>query len=151
MININYIFKDYYEILEVHRTASIEVIDKAYRTLALKHHPDKNPCSFTVSEEKMKNINEAYEVLGNDFIRQQYNQKYDIHHSYNKSNNGESYKYKENTTEEDSSYKKAKYNDDNESNHNKDVEPNSKVGKIVLVYFLILFIIIWYNYVVNWI
>ena len=51
--------KDYHKILEVSKTASLEEIKKAYKKLALKYHPDKNPNS----EEKFKEINEAYEFL----------------------------------------------------------------------------------------
>ena len=57
-------FKDYYIILEISKTASTAEIKKAYRRLALIHHPDKNQGDKT-SEEKFKLINEAYEVLTN--------------------------------------------------------------------------------------
>jgi len=54
---------DYYNILEVDKTASESEIKKAYRKLALKWHPDKNPNNKAAAEEKFKNISEAYEVL----------------------------------------------------------------------------------------
>ncbi|MEK6837784.1 MAG: DnaJ domain-containing protein, partial [Nanoarchaeota archaeon] len=54
--------KDYYEILGVPRTASIEEIKKAYRKLAKKHHPDLNKSHDAT--EKFKEINEAASVLG---------------------------------------------------------------------------------------
>jgi len=63
--------KNYYEILEVDRNASKEVIEKAYRTLAKKYHPDLK--STTYSQERMQKINEAYEVLSSDFKRKEYN------------------------------------------------------------------------------
>jgi preprotein translocase subunit Sec63 len=59
--------KDYYKILGVGRTVGIEKIKKAYRELALKHHPDKyqNASESKKKEQKkiMKDINEAYDVL----------------------------------------------------------------------------------------
>lgn len=62
--------KNYYEILEVDKNASKEVIEKAYRTLAKKYHPDLR--SSTYSQERMMKINEAYEILSNDFKRKEY-------------------------------------------------------------------------------
>jgi curved DNA-binding protein len=55
-------FKDYYKILGVDKKASMDEIKKAYRKLALKYHPDKNP-NNKAAEEKFKEINEANEVL----------------------------------------------------------------------------------------
>ncbi len=54
--------KDYYELLGVNRNASIDEIKKAYKKLALKYHPDKNP-NNKEAEEKFKEITAAYEVL----------------------------------------------------------------------------------------
>lgn len=63
--------KDYYDILGVSKTASEEDIKKAYRKLALRHHPDKNPENKT-SEEKFKEAAEAYEVLSSPDRRKIY-------------------------------------------------------------------------------
>jgi molecular chaperone DnaJ len=63
--------KDYYKILEVEENASDEDIKKSYRNLSKRFHPDVNPDGA----EKFKEINEAYEVLGNGEKRQQYNQR----------------------------------------------------------------------------
>lgn len=67
--------KNYYEILEVSQNASSEVIEKAYKTLAKKYHPDLQPdeASKKESENKMKEINEAYEILSNEEKRKIYN------------------------------------------------------------------------------
>lgn len=64
--------KDYYAILGVSRDADLETIKRAYRKLALKYHPDKNP-GDKAAEERFKEINEAYEVLSDPQKRQQYN------------------------------------------------------------------------------
>ncbi len=63
--------RDYYEILGVPRSASIDEIKKAYRKLAMQYHPDRNPNS-KAAEEKFKEINEAYEVLSNEEKRARY-------------------------------------------------------------------------------
>ncbi|MDR2927113.1 MAG: molecular chaperone DnaJ [Cytophagaceae bacterium] len=63
--------KDYYEILEVAKTASAEEIKKAYRKKAILYHPDKNP-GDKEAEEKFKEAAEAYEVLSNAEKRQRY-------------------------------------------------------------------------------
>lgn len=54
---------DYYQVLGVQREASADDIKKAYRKLALKWHPDKNPDNKTEAEKKFKELSEAYEVL----------------------------------------------------------------------------------------
>ena len=68
--------KNYYEILEVDKNASQEVIEKAYRALAKKYHPDlqQGPKQQEYAG-KMKIINQAYDVLSNDVKRQEYNQR----------------------------------------------------------------------------
>ena len=63
--------KDYYKILGVSENASISEIKKSYRELAKKYHPDKNSGDKN-AEEKFKEINEAYEVLGNPEKKAQY-------------------------------------------------------------------------------
>jgi len=65
--------KDYYELLGVSRQASQEEIKKAYRKLAMKYHPDRNP-GDKQAEEKFKEISEAYEVLSDEQKRKQYDQ-----------------------------------------------------------------------------
>jgi len=64
--------KDYYQILGVSRKATQEEIKKAYRNMAMKYHPDRNPGSEKEANEKFKEINEAYEILGDPEKRKQY-------------------------------------------------------------------------------
>ena len=66
-------YKDYYKILGVDKKATQAEIKKAYRTLAVKHHPDKNPGNKE-SEEKFKTINEANEVLSDPDKRKKYDE-----------------------------------------------------------------------------
>src|SRR5210317_1241993 len=55
--------RDYYEVLGVSKSASADEIKKAYRRLAMKHHPDRNKDDGAASEKKFKEAKEAYEVL----------------------------------------------------------------------------------------
>jgi len=64
--------EDYYQVLGVDKKASADEIKKAYRKLAVKWHPDKNPTNKKASEEKFKKISEAYAVLSDSEKRQQY-------------------------------------------------------------------------------
>jgi DnaJ-class molecular chaperone len=66
-------FKDYYSTLGVAKTASDKEIKQAYRKLARKHHPDVNP-GDKAAEAKFKEINEAYEVLGDPAKRKKYDE-----------------------------------------------------------------------------
>ena len=65
--------KNYYEILEVNKKASKEVIDKAYKVLAKKYHPDRYTGEKQkYAETKLKDINEAYKILSDEFLKEQY-------------------------------------------------------------------------------
>lgn len=65
--------KNYYDILQVNKNASPEIIEKAYKTLAKKYHPDLQPEeNKKKSEEILKEINEAYEILSNLEKKQAY-------------------------------------------------------------------------------
>src|SRR6195256_3201153 len=63
--------RDYYEVLGVERNTGVEDLKKAYRKLAVKYHPDKNP-GDAAAEEKFKELGEAYEVLMDDNKRAAY-------------------------------------------------------------------------------
>lgn len=65
--------RDYYEVLGVDKSASAEDIKKAYRKMAMKYHPDRNP-GDKAAEEKFKEVGEAYEVLSNEDKKARYDQ-----------------------------------------------------------------------------
>lgn len=65
--------KNYYEILELNPKASKEVIDKAYKALAKKYHPDLySGTQKQEAEKRLKDINEAYYILSDEFLKEQY-------------------------------------------------------------------------------
>jgi DnaJ-class molecular chaperone len=64
--------KDYYQILGVNISADGKDIKKAFRQLAMRYHPDQNTGNQKESEEKFKEINEAYEVLSEEHKRRHY-------------------------------------------------------------------------------
>ena len=65
--------KNYYEILEVDKHASSDIIKKAYTTLAKKYHPDLQPDDQKEdAKKKLQKINEAYETLSNEELRKEY-------------------------------------------------------------------------------
>ena len=78
--------KDYYKILEIDRQSTPEEIRKAYKKLAMKYHPDKNPENQEESEQKFKEISEAYSILSNPAKKSDYDsfgrtnfQNFDFH------------------------------------------------------------------------
>lgn len=88
--------KNYYEILEVNKRASKEVIEKAYKVLVKKYHPDLFTGEKKIyAEKKIKEINEAYNVLTNEFMREQYDAELEkqeqqiLYEKYNKQQNNQ--------------------------------------------------------------
>jgi curved DNA-binding protein len=74
-------YKDYYKILGVTKNADESEIKRAYRRLARQYHPDKNPGNQT-AEDKFKDINEAYEVLGDTQNRSKYDRLGQNYHRF---------------------------------------------------------------------
>lgn len=90
--------KKYYEILEVNEKASQEIIEKAYKTLVKKYHPDLySTVQKKEAELKLKDINEAYNILSDSFLRHQYDLELEKerlnreNNSYNYYNDGSIY------------------------------------------------------------
>ncbi len=67
-------YKDYYQILGLDKNASADQIKKAYRKLAMQYHPDRNQGKEEWANEKFKEINEAFSILGEPEKRRQYDQ-----------------------------------------------------------------------------
>lgn len=117
--------KNYYEILEVNKNASKEVIEKAYKVLAKKYHPDLNTGNKKkYAEEKMKEINEAYSILTDEFLKEQYDkelEKQEQAELYNRYNKKEtSYKTNEDIRENTNNTKNKAQN--RQQNSQKEVE-----------------------------
>lgn len=68
---------DHYKVLGVPRDCSPGTLKKAYKKLALQNHPDKNPDNVKEAEEKFKQINEAYQVLGDEVKRRDYDRAWE--------------------------------------------------------------------------
>ena len=84
--------EDYYNTLNVSNNADEDQIKQAYRALAMKYHPDKNPDN-KIAEEKFKRISEAYSVLSDSQKRKEY----DLSMSNPFSSSGRTYTYNQNT------------------------------------------------------
>lgn len=111
--------ENYYDILEVSKKASKEIIDKAYRTLAKKYHPDlQTPENKQMAEEKMKKINEAYSVLSDDSKRA----KYDMELEESEQSSKEV--YNDNNQQKNQYYNPNTYNDYNYNENNNDYNYN---------------------------
>ena len=84
MVKYNYIcfkvvsFLTYYEVLNIKKNATDKEIKNAYRALAKKYHPDTYKGNKDVAEEKMKQINEAYDVLSNKELKTKYDEQFNV-------------------------------------------------------------------------
>lgn len=83
---------NYYDILGVPKTATSDEIKKAYRTLAFKYHPDRNQGNAE-AEEKFKQISAAYDVLGDEAKRRQYDMGYYSESAYSNAGNQSQQQY----------------------------------------------------------
>lgn len=80
--------KNYYEILEVNPKASKEIIEKAYKVLIKKYHPDLYKGESRIyAEEQTRQINEAYKILSDEFLREQYNKEIEKENMFNRQYN----------------------------------------------------------------
>lgn len=122
--------KNFYEILEVNENASKEVIEKVYKVLAKKYHPDlqRTPDEKEKAEEKMKEINEAYSILSDIEKRRKYDMELSSRRSMQEDVNSNNVNASENT-----SYYTAptqKYTDANGNNiQNNKWQEQSQVNK----------------------
>lgn len=104
--------KNYYEILEVNEHASQEIIEKAYKILVKKYHPDLYTGEERVyAEQKVRELNEAYQVLSDDFLKSQY----DLELKKTKNENRYEFKYGTNNRTEN---KRATSRNDMDKNEN---------------------------------
>ncbi len=111
--------KNYYEILEIDKKASTEIVEKAYKTLVKKYHPDLQEGSKKQEcEEKLKLINEAYEILSNPEKREKYNQEIEYKYQQN-------IKDKDEDTNTDTNYQTNNDYNNTKSNINADYEQNN--------------------------
>lgn len=119
--------KSYYEVLGIEKTATADEIKKAYRSLAFKYHPDRNP-GDTVAEEKFKEISAAYDVLGDETKRRNYDltgQTESYSNNYNTYNRSSTYQNGNPFTDEEtfwewfSNAQGYNYNTQNYDNHRK--------------------------------
>ena len=113
--------KNYYDLLEVTPKASKEIIEKAYKVLIKKYHPDLYSGEERIyAENKTRDLNEAYRILTSDFLREQYDLELEKEKSF--SNN--------NYTEKNTKNEKNNFNSNSNQSVNKEVKQH-KVGTIM--------------------
>ena len=129
----NIMNKNYYEILEVSRSASPEIIEKAYKILVKKYHPDLQPDNLKATySEKLKLINEAYNVLSNPEKRSEYDNRLrqdniNEYISRNYNNNPQTRNDSINNTQSDINYRTTQNNNTyNTANSNQNKYQNNQ-------------------------
>ena len=78
---------NYYDLLNVKKNATDKEIKKAYRILVKKYHPDTYRGNKNIAEEKIKQINEAYDVLTNEKLKREYDQQFNVIQDFSNSRN----------------------------------------------------------------
>lgn len=118
--------KNYYDLLEVNSKASKEIIEKAYRVLIKKYHPDLYQGEERIyAESKSRELNEAYHVLSNDFLREQYDMELEKEVRFNSANTtSNQFKTHDNRNNKEDRQQK------NKSKKNTEAKPH-KVGTIM--------------------
>ena len=110
--------KNYYEILQINQNASPEIIDKAYKTLAKKYHPDlQEESNKKQAEEILKEINEAYEILSNPDKKALYDQNLK-NEAISQEDYDEIYEENQNLKKAINNMKNLNYNNYNKNNNN---------------------------------
>ena len=116
--------KNYYDLLEVTPKASKEIIEKAYKVLIKKYHPDLYKGEERIyAENKTRDLNEAYRILTSDFLREQYDLELEKEKSF--SNNNYNERNIKNTKNQKSNF------DDNSNQYVTKEEKQHKVGTIM--------------------
>ena len=122
--------KNYYDLLEVTPKASKEIIEKAYKVLIKKYHPDLYSGEERIyAENKTRDLNEAYRILTSDFLREQYDLELEKEKSFSNNNYNEknikNIKNTKNTKNQKSNF------DDNSNQSVTKEEKQHKVGTIM--------------------
>ena len=165
--------KNYYDLLEVTPKASKEIIEKAYKVLIKKYHPDLYHGEERIyAESKSRELNEAYHILSSDFLREQYdlelekerkfNKENNTNRNYNKPNNNFNNQKEQNTTRKSSQEKKEKthkvgtimsmvdllkeiFKKRNKSEGTKKIQKEDKIAAVLtLIIVIVIGIILWF-------
>ncbi len=124
--------KNYYEILEVNEHASKEIIEKAYRTLVKRYHPDLYSSTQKQSaEQKLRDLNEAYDVLSDDFLRRQYDREFQKEQESKNTEYGEN--QNQNRNRRNTSWQNKNRKEKKDFDDKMNVKTNNTVGTFSIV------------------